>query len=126
MTRFSSAAVAFIVAMTVSVLPGSVQARSMFDGRWSVTIQTLSGACDQAYRYSINIVNGNVSYDGDGSFDIRGRVANNGSVRVRVARGAQYADGVGRLYASSGAGEWRGIGGSGGACSGRWTASRRG
>lgn len=124
MTKFPFATVALVVAAT-TVLPASVQARSPYDGRWSVTIQTTNGPCDPAYRYSLSIVNGNVSYDGDGSFDVRGRVANNGAVRVRVGRGGQYADGVGRLHATTGAGQWQGIGATG-ACSGRWTAGRRG
>jgi hypothetical protein len=100
-------------------------AASPYDGRWSVVIQTDQGNCDQAYRYGLSIVNGNVSYAGDvASFDVRGRVANNGAVHVRVSHGATYADGNGRLSDSTGSGIWHGVGS--GTCSGRWFAERRG
>jgi hypothetical protein len=95
-----------------------------FDGRWSVVIQTEKGDCDAAYRYGLSIQNGNVTYAGDDAFEVRGRVAHNGKVHVRVARGSTYADGRGRLSRDSGSGQWRGAGG--GACSGRWFAERRG
>jgi len=102
---------------------GSASAGSPYDGRWSVLIQTDRGACDRAYRYGLAIVNGNVSYAGDSGFVIRGRVAGNGSVTVRVSNGGSYADGRGRLSHSSGSGVWHGVGS--GACSGRWLAERR-
>ena len=94
-----------------------------FDGRWSVVIQTEKGDCDAAYRYGLSIQNGNVTYAGDAAFDIRGHVAGNGAVHVRVSRGASYADGHGHLSRSSGSGSWRGVGN--GSCSGRWVADRR-
>ena len=34
-----------------------------FDGRWSVSVITNSGACDRGYRYRLNIENGQISYD---------------------------------------------------------------
>ncbi len=102
---------------------GVAWASTPYDGRWSVVIQTTRGNCDQAYRYGLNIVNGNVTYDGGGGFDVRGRVAGNGAVRVRVSSGGSYADGSGRLSQTSGSGQWRGVGN--GVCSGRWYAERR-
>ena len=42
-------------------------------------------------------MNGNVTYDGSGGFDVRGHVAGNGAVRVRVSSGRSFADGNGRL-----------------------------
>ena len=80
---------------------GVALAASPYDGRWSVVIETSHGNCYRAYRYGLNIVNGNVSYAGDAAFDIRGRVADNGAVHVRVSRGSSYADGTGRLSRSS-------------------------
>jgi hypothetical protein len=116
---------ALLVAATAAMgSAGVASAASAYDGRWSVIIQTDRGGCDQAYRYGIAIVNGNVTYAGDNSFDIRGRVAGNGAVHVRVARGSSYADGHGRLSSDSGSGVWRGVGS--GVCSGRWFAERRG
>jgi len=97
---------------------------NIFDGRWSVVIQTEKGDCDAAYRYGLSIQTGNVTYAGDDAFEVSGRVAHNGKVHVRVARGASYADGRGRLSRDSGSGQWRGAGS--GACSGRWFAERRG
>jgi hypothetical protein len=98
-------------------------AATPYDGRWSVVIQTSRGNCDQAYRYGLHIVNGNVTYDGSGGFDVRGRVAGNGAVRVRVSSGRSYADGSGHLARTNGSGTWTGVGN--GVCSGRWFAERR-
>ena len=120
MRRFGSAllvAAAAVGATTVA------SAATPYDGRWSVVIQTTRGNCDQAYRYGLNIVNGNVTYDGNSGFDVRGRVAGNGDVRVRVSSGRSYADGSGRLSRASGTGTWKGVGN--GLCSGRWFAEKR-
>jgi hypothetical protein len=115
---------AMLVAATAVVgSAGVALAASPYDGRWSVVIQTDRGACEQAYRYGLSIVNGNVTYAGDNAFDIRGRVAPNGNTHVRVSRGSSYADGQGRLSSVSGSGTWRGVGS--GVCSGRWFAERR-
>jgi hypothetical protein len=54
---------------------------------------------------------------------VRGRVAGNGAVRVRVSSGRSYADGSGRLARASGSGTWKGVGN--GVCSGRWFAEKR-
>jgi hypothetical protein len=116
-------ACALLVVAAAVQLPASAAAATPFDGRWSVTIQTDRGACDRAYRYGILINNGHVSYAGDNAFDIRGQVARNGAVRVRVSRGSSYADGQGRLSRDSGGGTWHGAGN--GTCSGRWFAERR-
>jgi hypothetical protein len=116
---------ALLVAATAAV--NCVQAASSvasYDGRWSVVIETTHGNCDRAYRYGLLIQNGNVSYAGDSAFDVRGQVASNGAVHVRVARGGSFADGNGRLLRDSGSGSWRGVGD--GVCSGRWFAERRG
>jgi hypothetical protein len=119
-------AIALLVATAASLSSASATfASSPYDGRWSVVIETLKGDCDRAYRYGLNIANGNVSYAGDAPFDIRGRVAGNGAVHVRVSRGASFADGHGRLSPSdgSGSGTWHGVGN--GVCSGKWFAERR-
>jgi hypothetical protein len=113
-----------VAAATAWSAAGAAIAASPYDGRWSVVIQTDRGNCDQAYRYGLSIVNGNVTYAGDSAFDVRGRVASNGAVHVRVSHGASYADGNGRLSQNTGSGVWRGVGS--GTCSGRWFAERRG
>jgi hypothetical protein len=115
---------ALLIATTATFGAAAASDGRAFDGRWSVVIQTEKGDCDAAYRYGLSIQNGNVTYAGDDAFEVRGRVSHNGKVHVRVARGASYADGRGRLSRDTGSGQWTGAGG--GACSGRWFAERRG
>jgi hypothetical protein len=122
MLRYGSALLVAVTAIVNSA--GVASSASVFDGRWSVVVQTDKGDCDPAYRYGLVITNGNVRYSGDDAFDVSGRVAGNGNVHVRVARGATYADGHGRLSHDSGSGSWKGMGS--GVCSGRWFAERRG
>lgn len=128
MTRFpiiralapALAALGILAATVPASAPAS--ARSNFDGTWSVLIVTQKGTCDRAYRYPVKIDNGSVGYAGEASFTVSGKVGENGSVIVKVARGSQSANGQGRLSATDGAGMW--IAGSGD-CSGTWTAERR-
>lgn len=115
--------VMLVAAATMAGTAGSVSAKTIYDGRWSVVIITDRGTCDRAYRYSIDIQNGVVRYGGD-VVAMSGRVANNGAVRVTVSRGSQRAAGQGRLGRSYGTGTWKGLG-NGDSCSGRWEAERR-
>ena len=114
------AACAILAATVPASAPAS--ARSNFDGQWSVLIVTQKGTCDRAYRYPVKIDNGSVGYAGDSSFTVSGKVGENGSVTVKVARGGQSANGQGKLSAKDGSGLW--TAGSGD-CSGTWTAERR-
>jgi hypothetical protein len=100
-------------------------ARTAYDGAWSVLIITEAGACDRAYRYPVEIVNGRLRHasEGDASFVIAGRVQPRGTVSVSVSRGDQRASGVGRLSRRDGTGVWSAPSGP---CSGRWIAERRG
>jgi len=100
-------------------------ARNAFDGPWSVVISTQSGPCDPQYRFGVQIINGNIVYDGGGAVNAQGRVAPNGSVSVSVSSGGQSASGQGRLSREGGGGSWRGQG-PGGTCAGTWQAARRG
>ena len=101
----------------------NAQARTPYDGAWSVLIVTESGNCDRAYRYGVQIVDGFVRYDGAiVSFD--GRVAPNGTVKVTVSAGNNRANGSGKLSRNTGKGFWRGSSGND-ACSGYWVAERR-
>jgi hypothetical protein len=90
-----------------------------FDGRWSVMINTESGACDRSSRVGVDIVNGAVTYGGTAY----GRVNGSGALRVSVVMGDQQAQGAGRLRRGSGRGAWQGFGHQG-TCSGKWTAER--
>jgi hypothetical protein len=128
MTRFPTmralapalAALGILAATVPASAPAS--ARSNFDGTWSVLIVTQKGTCDRAYRYPVKIDNGSVGYAGEAAFTVSGKVGENGSVIVKVARGSQSANGQGRLSATDGSGMW--IAGTGD-CSGVWTAERR-
>jgi hypothetical protein len=97
---------------------------SAFDGSWSIVIQTQVGDCDRAYRFGVEIQDGQVLNAGNEPVTLEGRVAPNGTVRVSVAAGDQEAHGAGRLSPTSGGGAWRGQG-SRGACAGTWVAERR-
>lgn len=112
-------------AIALSDMASMAFAQSAFEGRWSAVIQTDKGSCDPAYRYGFAVANGIVTYSGDSSFEVSGRVAQSGTVHVRVSHGSEYADGTGRLLRDSGTGVWSGVT-SAGACSGRWFADRRG
>jgi len=126
MTLISRAipALAAAAILSASALPASAPAfaKSNYDGQWSVLIVTQKGTCDRAYRYPVKIENGSVGYAGSASFNVSGKVGDNGSVTVTVSRGSQSAKGTGRMSCSDGTGTW--IAGSG-ECSGTWTAERR-
>jgi len=101
----------------------SAAARSAFDGTWTVVISTDSGTCDNGQRLNVEIRDGALLYSGAASVELQGHVNNSGQVQVRVANGAQSANGTGRLSATAGNGTWRGTGSSG-TCAGRWSAER--
>ena len=95
-------------------------APAAFNGSWSVAINTQSGACEPHYRFGVEIIDGNVVYEGEPA----GQVSRNGGVWVNVSSGGQQAAGQGRLSRNYGTGVWRGYG-SAGACAGTWQAERR-
>jgi hypothetical protein len=112
-------ALATTAAVSFSAPAGAV---TNFDGNWSVLIVTEKGTCDRAYRYPVKIDNGSVGYAGSAAFTVTGKVGNNGTVTVKVARGSQSANGSGRLSPNGGIGSWTAASGE---CSGTWTAERR-
>jgi len=117
------AALAILASSVVPAAPAPMSAATPnFDGAWSVLIVTEKGTCDRAYRYPVRIEKGTVGYAGSASFNVSGKVGDNGSVTVTVSRGNQSAKGTGRMSSSDGAGTW--TAGSGD-CSGTWTAERR-
>ena len=101
-------------------MAGPANARTDFDGEWSVVIVTQKGDCERAYRAPITINNGNFINVGVNMVDVSGKVGADGKLTVRVSRGEKSAVGLGRLTATAGAGSWKG-----GACAGTWTAQRR-
>jgi hypothetical protein len=104
---------------------GPERATDAYDGNWSVVISTQSGPCDPSYRFGVQIINGNIVYEGGGVGNAQGKVAPNGAVWVHVAAAGNQAAGEGRLSRDVGAGTWRGQG-PGGTCAGSWQAARRG
>ena len=98
---------------------GRAGSAAAFEGSWSVVIITHSGACDRQYRFGVQIINGNVVYEGRPT----GRVSSNGGVSVAISAGDQQARGQGRLSRAQGSGVWRGHG-SAGTCAGTWVAER--
>ena len=94
------------------------------DGNWSVLIITEKGDCDQAYRYSVKVQDGQLKYQGDAAVNMAGTVAANGVVQVTIKLGDKGASGNGHLSANAGTGTWHGVG-STGSCAGRWEAERR-
>jgi hypothetical protein len=99
-----------------------VRAAGKYDGTWSVVVYTRSGPCDAAYRFSGQIVNGMIVYNG-GGIDLAGRVRSNGAASLRVSSGSAFAVASGHLNAARGAGTWYGQA-SGGRCAGSWVAQR--
>jgi hypothetical protein len=115
------AAAAFLAGSAIPVSAPAYAAAS-YDGQWSVLIVTQKGTCDRAYRYPVKISNGTVGYAGEASFNVSGKVGDNGAVTVMVSRGDKAAKGTGRMSATDGSGIWTA---SSGECSGTWTAERR-
>jgi len=99
--------------------------RVNFDGPWSVVIVTDYGSCDRAYRYGVQIANGQVFYRGSSGVNIYGRVSPRGQVSVQVQQGNQQATGTGQLTEDSGEGRWSGASPER-QCGGHWIAERRG
>jgi hypothetical protein len=110
------------VAITAFTPTGAFAMRGAFDGGWTVQVMTSRGACSSGVGFSIEVRDG-VMFAASG-LDVRGKVARNGTTRVRIASGAQSASGSGRLAGNSGAGTWQGIG-TQGTCAGSWSATRR-
>jgi hypothetical protein len=123
-------AIVAVALLTLPVLAGTAAlARSQldgrqFDGRWSVSVITNSGACDRGYRYRLNIENGQISYGGS-AVQVSGQVTPRGQVQVMVRAGGQQAVGTGRMSRDYGEGSWSGQS-TAGECSGVWQAQREG
>ena len=116
-------AVFFAVLLLAAAGAKSPALAAAHDGNWSVLIITEKGDCDRAYRYGVQIVDGNLVYDG-GVVNMTGRVNAAGAIRVSVSAGDAQANGSGRMTRTTGRGNWSGRSGSD-ACSGYWEAERR-
>jgi len=112
--------------MTMLALPSQGAQRiahktNVYDGDWSVLIQTTRGNCPAAVRAGVRIAGGHLVPE-DQSYQLNGEVNAGGAVRVTVSAGGQSAGGSGRLTRNTGSGLWRTQSGE---CSGQWAAARR-
>lgn len=119
-TRIGLLVASATLACGAMLVTAPVQAKSSYDGSWSVVIVTEKGECDRAYRYPINIADGRLINAGSAMFDISGKVTGKGAINVRVSYGERSATGFGRMNPRFGTGSWQG-----GSCAGTWTAERR-
>jgi hypothetical protein len=117
MTNFRKVVIATGTAALFAVQLAAPAAAASFDGSWNVRIASSSSECGDGATLSIGIANGQVS--GDGMMQASGRVAEAGSITVKLASGIKRATGFGHLSGTSGSGTWRGA-----LCSGTWTATR--
>lgn len=127
MRRFCRFGVPFLAMLALLVLAGTAERPAFaasFDGNWSVVVITENGTCDRAYRYPVRVVNGTLKYEGEAGIAITGRVDGSGKLNATISRGAQSANGTGRLSRTAGTGTWSGKS-KNSACSGRWEAERR-
>jgi hypothetical protein len=121
---FLAVATALFGVTFFGVTPTTARAQAGFDGAWSILIVTEAGECDRAYRYSVQIAQGRINYDGSAGVELTGSVDRSGHVSASVQRGGQGASGTGRLSGTHGRGTWRGKSPTG-QCSGYWEAERR-
>jgi len=98
------------------------QARSPYDGLWSVSLSVDQGSCG-SHAIELFIRNGEISHAGDrGFFTADGRVTEQGRVEASIGAFGLTASADGQLSDRQGSGTWmfpeRG-------CSGQWLAERR-
>jgi hypothetical protein len=65
---------ALLLGLALAASPPSARA-AVQDGNLSVLIITEKGTCGRGYRYSVNVSNGRVSYQGDAAVNLTGTVA---------------------------------------------------
>jgi hypothetical protein len=105
---------------------GAAQARTTFDGSWSIEVRTERGACEPVYRYYIEVRDGAVrlrSMTGETSPNVAGRIHPSGRIAGQIGAVDDPVDIRGQLDGGSGEGTWNATARS---CSGRWMAERRG
>jgi hypothetical protein len=122
--KLAVAAIAALPFALAAVDYGQAQARTMYDGSWSVVVNGQTSECQGTFNYSVQIVDGIIGYGGEASMS--GRVSPNGAVSVRVVSGDQSAAGSGQLSRNFGSGSFRGQSSGGGICAGSWVAQRTG
>jgi hypothetical protein len=110
----------FLALVSAAWLVGTpAAAAAPFDGSWTVSIATRSGACKSG-TLPIEVRDGKI-VSGNPVVLVSGQVRESGGLKVIVGNGVRKANGSGKLSATSGSGTWRG---GGGLCSGTWVAER--
>jgi hypothetical protein len=113
--------IANVICCACLALTTGAEARTSYDGPWTLVFFTQRGSCDPTYNFSVNVNNGVVTHPNLVKF--RGYVSGSGAVRASVTVHEKYASGSGRLAGDTGHGTWRGRAGTE-RCSGYWTAQR--
>jgi hypothetical protein len=76
---------------------------NVFDGSWTLVVETKRGSCLAAVRADVRILGGQV-LSTDASYRIDGRVARNGAVQAQVAAAGQSGGAYGHLFGEVGQG----------------------
>jgi hypothetical protein len=120
--RYARLSVLTVIGLFASLEVGApVQARTPYDGLWSVSLKVSQGSCVDR-EIELFIRNGEISHAGDrGFFTAEGRVGERGRVEVSIGALGVWASADGQLSDGQGSGVWqfpeRG-------CSGQWVARR--
>jgi hypothetical protein len=119
--RSSSVLAGGLALLALASVPS--QARTPYDGLWSVSLKVDQGSCGSR-EIEVLIRDGEISHAGDrGFFTAEGRVAERGRIEVSIGAFGMTASADGQLSeGGQGSGVWqfpeRG-------CSGQWLAERR-
>jgi hypothetical protein len=113
-----------VSAALVLASAGCAFAASGFDGPWSVVIVTKKGECDAAYRNTLTIEGGNISYAGGpvAEAGVVGSISKAGQVKIAFKNDQGSLNATGRMAGSTGSGVWNASNG----CAGTWKAEKRG
>ena len=121
-SRLSIPRAVVLALLALSLANTPAQARSPYDGLWSVSLKVDQGSCGE-HEIEMFIRNGEISLAGhSGFFTAEGRVGDRGRLEVSIGALGMTASADGQLSDRQGNGTWqvpeRG-------CSGRWLAERR-
>jgi hypothetical protein len=110
-------------ALFASLVGSPVQARTPYDGLWSVSLKVGQGSCSER-EIEVFIRNGEISHAGDrGFFTAEGRVGERGRIEVSIGAFGMWASADGQLSDGQGSGVWSLP--SGGAPASGWRAATR-
>jgi hypothetical protein len=99
----------------ILLAPVQSEARSSFDGQWTIRAAASPGACTDRYQMTVRVADGRVIYRGLLAAVASGTVRNDGRITMQLGE----ARVTGRLGGDNGGGNW-----ASSRCRGAWTASR--